>query len=115
MVIGPLGWLWRSCSGTPSESVLVAGYSVYHGQIAFQALADRMQESSDLDVRLFLDIQRRPGNTSASAELVREFVHRFRTSRWPCGRPLPQVFHDPRSLSREPGKTASLHAKCVVI
>jgi hypothetical protein len=37
----------------------------------FQALADRMQESPNLTVRLFLDIQRKPGNTSAAAELVR--------------------------------------------
>jgi len=97
------------------ESVLVAGYSVYQGQKVFQALADRMHESPDLPVRLFLDIQRKPGNTSAPSELVREFAHRFRTSQWPSDRPLPQVFFDPRSLSPEPGKTASIHAKCVVI
>jgi phosphatidylserine/phosphatidylglycerophosphate/cardiolipin synthase-like enzyme len=28
---------------------------------------------------------------------------------------MPQVFYDPRSILPEPGKTASLHAKCVVI
>lgn len=74
------------------QSVLLAGYAVYQGQKVFQALADRMQESPDLRVRLFLDIQRKPGNTSAPTELVREFVHRFRTSQWPVARPLPQVF-----------------------
>lgn len=97
------------------QSVLVAGYSVYQGNKVFQALADQMQENPELAVRLFLDIQRRPGNTSAASELVREFAHRFRTSQWPSGRPLPQVFYDPRSLTPEPGKTASIHAKCVVI
>jgi hypothetical protein len=50
-----------------------------------------MQDNPELAVRLFLDIQRRPGNTSAASELVREFVHRFRTSQWPSGRPLPQA------------------------
>jgi phosphatidylserine/phosphatidylglycerophosphate/cardiolipin synthase-like enzyme len=97
------------------QSVLLAGYAVYQGQKVFQALADRMQENPDLDVRLFLDIQRRPGNTSAPAELVREFVQRFRARQWPAGRPLPQVFYDRRSLKLEPGRTVALHAKCVVI
>jgi phosphatidylserine/phosphatidylglycerophosphate/cardiolipin synthase-like enzyme len=106
-----VGELFRNAQ----QSVLVAGYAVYQGQKVFQALADRMQESPDLDVRLFLDIQRRHGNTSAPAELVREFVQHFRTSQWPTGRPLPQVFYDPRSVTLEPGKSAALHAKCVVI
>ena len=106
-----VGELFRNAQ----QSVLVAGYAVYQGQKVFQALADRMQESPDLDVRLFLDIQRRQGNTSAPTELVREFVQRFRTSQWPGGRPLPQVFYDPRSVTLEPGKAAALHAKCVVI
>jgi phosphatidylserine/phosphatidylglycerophosphate/cardiolipin synthase-like enzyme len=74
-----------------------------------------MQESPALSVRLFLDIQRKPGNTSAAAELVREFVHRFRASLWPTARPLPQVFYDRRSVTSDPGKTVALHAKCVVI
>jgi phosphatidylserine/phosphatidylglycerophosphate/cardiolipin synthase-like enzyme len=106
-----VGELFRNAQ----QSVLVAGYAVYQGQRVFQALADRMQESPDLDVRMFLDIQRRQGNTSAPAELVREFVQRFRTSQWPSGRPLPQVFYDPRSVTLESGKAAALHAKCVVI
>jgi phosphatidylserine/phosphatidylglycerophosphate/cardiolipin synthase-like enzyme len=97
------------------RSVLLAGYAVYQGQKVFQALADRMQENPDLDVRFFLDIQRRQGNTSAPAELVREFVQRFRARQWPTGRPLPQVFYDRRSLKLEPGRTVALHAKCVVI
>jgi hypothetical protein len=89
------------------KSVLVAGYAIYQGQKVFQALADRMQESPDLDVRLFLDIQRKQGNTSAPSELVGEFVQRFRTSQWPSRRPVPQVFYDPRSVTLEPGRSAS--------
>lgn len=106
-----VGELFRNAQ----QSVLVAGYAVYQGQKVFQALADRMQETPDLDVRLFLDIQRKQGNTSAAAELVREFEQRFRTKQWPHGRPLPQVFYDPRSVTLKPGKSAALHAKCVVI
>jgi len=43
------------------------------------------------------------------------FVQRFRTTQWPSGPPLPQVFYDPRPVTHEPGKSAALHAKCVVI
>lgn len=97
------------------ESVLVAGYAVYQGQRVFQALADRMQERSDLKVRMFLDIQRKQGDTSAPSELAGRFAQRFRTSQWPSGRPLPEVYYDPRSLATDPKGCASLHAKCIVV
>ena len=38
-----------------------------------------------LKVRMFLDIQRKPGDTSSSAEIVRRFVHRFQAEEWPQG------------------------------
>lgn len=97
------------------ESILVAGYAVYQGQKVFHALADRMIERPGLTVRMFLDIQRKPGDTSLSAELVRRFAHRFQSSEWPEGRPSPQIFYDPRALSPDRAKRAALHAKCVVV
>lgn len=119
---GAVGGGNRSTSVVVSElfrnaqrSVLVAGYAVYQGQKVFRALADRMQENGNLNVRLFLDIQRRRGDTTAPVELVREFVQRFRTSQWPSDRPLPHVFYDPRSLTLESGKNVALHAKCVIV
>ena len=96
------------------QTVLVAGYAVYQGQRVFQALADRMVQYPELRVRMYLDIQRKPGDTSAAAELVRAFCHRFRTTQWPVERPLPEVFYAGRSLSMD-DKSAALHAKCVVI
>jgi len=97
------------------ESVLVAGYAVYQGQRVFQALADRMLERSNLKVRMFLDIQRKQGDTSADSEVVARFAHRFRTAQWPAGRPLPEVYYDPRSLSTDSKASAALHAKCIVV
>lgn len=97
------------------ESVLVAGYAVYQGQRVFQALADRMAELDGLKVRLFLEIQRKQGDTTAQSELVARFVQRFRTTQWPANRPLPEVYYDPRSLAVNPKDCASLHAKCVVV
>jgi phosphatidylserine/phosphatidylglycerophosphate/cardiolipin synthase-like enzyme len=46
--------------------------------------------------------------------LAVRFVHRFRTQEWP-GERLPELFHDPRSLSTERATRSSMHAKCVVI
>jgi len=97
------------------ESVLVAGYAVYQGQRVFQALADRMLEQSNLKVRMFLDIQRKQGDTSAPSEIVGRFVHRFRTTQWPAERPLPEVYYDHRSLAADPKACAALHAKCIVV
>lgn len=84
------------------ETILIAGYAVYQGQKVFHALADRMAECPALKVRMFLDIQRRPGNTSSSAEIVRGFAHRFQSEEWPSGRPSPpEIFYDPRALSTD--------------
>jgi len=97
------------------DSVVVVGYAVHQGREVFQALADRMIENPKLDVRMYLDIQRKIGDTSTASELVRRFENRFRSSQWPPGKPLPQVFYDPRSLELERGKCAALHAKCIVV
>ena len=96
------------------ETILIAGYAVYQGQKVFRALAQRMVERPALRTRMFLDIQRKPGETSSSAELVRRFAHRFQSDEWPTGSPLPEVFYDPRALSSDRLKRAALHAKCVV-
>ena len=96
------------------ESILIAGYAVYQGQQVFHALAERMVERPSLKVRMFLDIQRKPGDTSSSAELVRRFAHRFQSDEWPMGSRTPEIFYDPRALSSDRVKRAALHAKCVV-
>jgi phosphatidylserine/phosphatidylglycerophosphate/cardiolipin synthase-like enzyme len=96
------------------ESVLVAGYAVYQGHLVFKALAERMDQHPQLDVQMFLDIQRPHHDHSSSSELVRRFAERFARHQWP-GRRFPRLFYDPRSLETEPGRRASLHAKCIVI
>jgi len=96
------------------DSVTVVGYAVHQGQRVFEALAQRMTDRPHLHVRMYLDIQRNLGDTSASTELVARFAHNFRTHQWPGGR-LPEVFYDVRSLERERSKMAVLHAKCVVV
>jgi phosphatidylserine/phosphatidylglycerophosphate/cardiolipin synthase-like enzyme len=97
------------------QSVLIAGYAIYQGQRVFKTLADRMLERPGMKVQMFLDIQRKMGDTSLSSEIIRGFTNRFRTSQWPSERPFPEIFYDPRSLSMEPEARAALHAKCIVV
>jgi phosphatidylserine/phosphatidylglycerophosphate/cardiolipin synthase-like enzyme len=74
-----------------------------------------MHECPELRVRLFLDIQRGHTDTTTADDLVRRFADRFAAHQWPKGRPLPDIFYDPRSLALPADKRASLHAKCVVV
>jgi phosphatidylserine/phosphatidylglycerophosphate/cardiolipin synthase-like enzyme len=96
-------------------SVLVVGYAIYQGQRVFEALAKRMEEIPDLNVKMFLNISRPDGNTTASEILVSQYAQRFKTSQWPAECRLPEVYYDPRSVADEEPVRSSLHAKCVVV
>ena len=109
------GVVVRELFAHAEHSVLVAGYAVYQGQRVFQALADRMEEVPALNVRMFLDVQRGPGDTSASREIVRRFADRFRVKQWPKDKRQPEVYFDPRALELNSQKKACLHAKCIVV
>lgn len=98
-----------------NKSVIVAGYAVHQGRKVFGELADRMLQRPELQVRLYLDIQRKFGDNSLSEELVRRFAERFCTVDWPPGRPRPEVYYDTRSLALEQHKCAALHAKCIIV
>lgn len=109
------GVVVRELFSHATHSVLVAGYAVYQGKRVFQALAERMEQNPSLQVRLFLDIQRGQ-ETSLASELALRFAARFQNQEWPAGKPLPQVFFDPRSLEEgDRAKRACLHAKVVVV
>jgi phosphatidylserine/phosphatidylglycerophosphate/cardiolipin synthase-like enzyme len=95
-------------------SVLVAGFALYQGRSILSALAERMDASTELVVRLFLNIARRPGDNDRADHVVREFAKRFVSDHWP-GRRLPALYYDPRALDVDPGRRASLHAKCVIV
>lgn len=97
------------------EFVLVVGYAVYQGQRVFEALAKRMKEIPELDVRLFLNIARPDRDTTPSEIVVSRFAQRFRDSQWPAGCRLPEVYYDPRSVADDEPVRSSLHAKCVVV
>jgi hypothetical protein len=108
------GVVVRELFGAAESEVLVAGFAVYQGRTVFKRLAERMEERLGLRVRLFLDVQRHPSDTSLPGELLRRFAHHFCAQEWP-GKQLPELYYDPRSLDANVVKRSSLHAKCIVV
>jgi hypothetical protein len=104
----------RELFANANKSVLVAGYAIYQAREIFRALADRMEQVPVLKVQMFVDIHRSHRDTTKDSELIRAFIHKFKTVDWP-GSLLPEVYYDPRSLEVDQTKRSSMHAKCVVI
>jgi PLD-like domain len=107
----------RELFATAQRSVLISSYALDKGKKAkalFQVLAARMDANPNFQVRMFLNVQRPYRSTTSESVLLREFADTFRQEIWP-GTRLPEVFHDPRSLSTDAGARTCLHAKCVVV
>lgn len=104
----------RELFSSARQSVLAVGYAVHGGRQVFRALAERMEQQPDLDVRLCLDVQRPWQDVTPTALLLRRFADRLKMREWPGAR-LPAVYYDPRSLELNAARRASLHAKCVVV
>jgi PLD-like domain len=99
------------------SSVLISSYALdkgHKGKEIFQTLAERMDQIPTLQVRMFLNVQRPHRSNVPESTLLREFAEQFRNEIW-TGKRFPEVFHDPRSLSMEPGPKACLHAKCIIV
>ena len=96
------------------SEVLLISYAVFNGERIFETLATRMLENPDLKVTFCLDIARRFGDMSPSAEIVKRFATEFRKKHWPW-QELPKVYYYPRALSQTAEQRASLHAKAVVV
>lgn len=104
--------VYEELLGSAERSVWASSYAFFDGPKAFEILAKRMDQQSDLRVTLFLNIQRKKGDTSAPGALIRRFADRFWSTDWP-GAARPRVFFDPRSLEPD-GPAGVLHAKAVV-
>lgn len=104
--------VYEELLGTAERSVWASSYAFFDGPKAFEVLARRMDQKKDLQVALFLNIQRRRGDTSTADALVRRFTDRFWKTDWP-GTSRPRVFFDPRALEPD-GPAGVLHAKAVV-
>ncbi len=98
--------------GAARRSIWVCSYAFFDGPRAFATLARRLDADPRLDVTLLLNIERRRGDTTAAASLVRRFADRFWGESWP-GEARPRVYYDPRSVADD-GPAGVLHAKAVV-
>lgn len=105
--------VYEELLGSAEHSVWASTYAFFDGPKAFNVLARRMDERSNLLVTLLLNIQRKRGDTTVADQLVRKFADRFWSTDWP-GSSRPSVFYDPRALELE-GPSGVLHAKAVVV
>jgi phosphatidylserine/phosphatidylglycerophosphate/cardiolipin synthase-like enzyme len=93
--------------------VLVSSFVVQNGKEIFKPLAARMDEVPELKVQLFLHVARDRQDRRDESELLREFAANFQ-EHWPWPK-RPEVYYDPRSLSVDPARRATWHAKCVLV
>jgi phosphatidylserine/phosphatidylglycerophosphate/cardiolipin synthase-like enzyme len=104
--------VYEELLGSAEHSVWACSFAYFDGPKAFEVLARRMEARPYLRVTLLLNIQRRKGDTTAPADVVRRFADRFWKSDWP-GASKPRIYYDPRSLELD-GPTGVLHAKAIV-
>jgi len=104
--------VYEELLGSAERSVWACSFAYFDGPRAFEVLARRMDERSDLRVTLLLNIQRKHGDSTAPEQLVRRFADRFWGTDWP-GASRPRVYYDPRSIEQD-GPAGVLHAKAVV-
>ena len=93
---------------------LPLGFAVHQGRSIFKALANRLDETEDLEVVLCIDIRREIGSTADVAQILKGYAAKFVETEWP-GERFPRLYYDPRSLSSESGVRSALHAKCVAV
>ena len=102
----------RTLISEARQEVLMVGYAVHNAKPIFELLASRMM-NDNLQVAFCIEIGRKMADTSLDSEIVRRFAREFREKHWPWST-LPDVYYDPRSLSDDPLRRSSLHAKCVM-
>jgi phosphatidylserine/phosphatidylglycerophosphate/cardiolipin synthase-like enzyme len=109
------GVVVRQMFGHATQSIWICGFAVYQGKEVFQALAQQMTSVPDLRVRMFLNVERRPGDLSAPDIVIAKFQQRFKETQWPNGVRLPDLYFDPRSVDLNARtESACLHAKFVI-
>ena len=104
--------VYEQLLGGAQRSLWVSTYAYFDGRSIFEVLAQRLDATPGLDVKLLLNIQRGRGDTTAEDSLIRRFAEGFWGMDWP-GASRPAVYYDARSLALD-GPSAVLHAKAVV-
>ena len=79
------------------RSVHVSTYVVYQPDRVFATLGARLDAVPELQARIFVNIERKPGDTRTDTALTFDYA-RVLGEKWP-GRRRPEVYFDPRGLS----------------
>jgi phosphatidylserine/phosphatidylglycerophosphate/cardiolipin synthase-like enzyme len=95
------------------RSVFVSTYVVHQPERVFATLAARLDAVPSLAAKLFVNIERRIGDTRLENLLLADYA-RALGEKWP-GKRRPEVYFDPRGLSTDEDVRASWHAKCVLV
>lgn len=69
----------------------MSSFAYFDGPKAFEVLSWRMDAVPGLQATLFLNMQRRRGDTTSVNDLVRGFADRFWGRDWPGRRGLPST------------------------
>jgi phosphatidylserine/phosphatidylglycerophosphate/cardiolipin synthase-like enzyme len=94
------------------RDVVICGYTFDRGENIFEPLHRTMCDR-DVNVTIFVHIDRVTHPGLETERHVRRFVMRFLSNNWPFGPPYPTLYYDPHTVDRN--ALASLHARCVVI
>ncbi len=95
------------------RSVLVSTYVIQQLERVFARLAARLDAVPELVARIFMNVERKPGDTTLDSAILHDCA-RALAADWPGVR-RPEFYYDPRGLSRDAAVRASWHAKCVVV
>jgi hypothetical protein len=101
---------------TVQSKLLISSFALDKGKKGkdlFQILGQRMDIIPELEVKIFINIQRPYQSQIAESILLREFAEHFRHNIW-TGKRFPFLFYDTRSLAPSNNNQSCLHAKCIV-
>lgn len=104
--------VYEELIGGANRTLWASTYAYFDGQQAFKVMAERMDATPGLSVKLLLNIARKWGDTTAADDLVAKFAAQFWGDDWP-GQRRPDVYYFPPSLSLD--STAVLHAKGLIV
>lgn len=82
---------------TATRSIWISTYAYDDGQHAFKSLADRMAAVDALQVRILLNITRRPDDGRPGDEVAARFAERFWSHDWPGEKRPPSTTTRDRS------------------
>jgi phosphatidylserine/phosphatidylglycerophosphate/cardiolipin synthase-like enzyme len=94
------------------RTVIVGGYAFDHGAEILRPLHEAMAVRG-VEASMFVNLEGRARTAIEVDRAVAAAVEDFLTENWPFGEPVPELYYDPRSVTK--GAGASMHAKFVVV